>query len=372
MAGQQQGDNKRARYSRKKMISLAVIATIVFFMVLLISEGFHDSPEDALISYMKHVSKGEYEEMYAMLDGRTASSISKDSFIQRNSAIYRGIGLSNLEVSVSGYDQITNTVKYTSSMDTAAGTVQFDNSAKFRKQGGEYRLVWKDSVIFPGLGSDDKVRVTTENAVRGSIFDRNGEVLAGNGLATSVGIVPGKLENREKSSQQVAELLEMDPDEIEKKLSASWVRDDLFVPLKTIKKVTGDAYTADKTFENEIDEKDRQKKLYDISGVHLKDTDVRQYPLGEAAAHLVGYLQGVTAEDLEEHKGEGYTSDSVIGRSGLEAVYEKKLKGRNGCEIFIVDSAGNTKETLASQTLKDGKDVTVTIDSMSSQNYMSR
>ncbi len=40
----------------------------------------------------------------------------------------------------------------------------------------------------------------------------------------------------------------------------------------------------------------------------ISDTQVRHYPLGEAAAHLTGYVQNVTAEDLEEHEGEGYTA----------------------------------------------------------------
>lgn len=62
-----------------------------------------------------------------------------------------------------------------------------------------------------------------------------------------------------------------------------------------------------------------QDQLLTIPGVMITDTPVRYYPLGEKAAHLVGYVQNVTAEDLEEHKGEGYLPDSVIGRSGMEA-----------------------------------------------------
>ena len=46
----------------------------------------------------------------------------------------------------------------------------------------------------------------------------------------------------------------------------------------------------------------------------ISDIGIREYSLGEAAAHLVGYVQNVTAEDLEEHDGEGYTSNSVIGK----------------------------------------------------------
>ena len=50
----------------------------------------------------------------------------------------------------------------------------------------------------------------------------------------------------------------------------------------------------------------------------LSDVEVRTYELGEAAAHLIGYVQSVTAEDLENHPGEGYSAESVIGRSGME------------------------------------------------------
>ena len=62
-----------------------------------------------------------------------------------------------------------------------------------------YKLVWEDSLIFPGLGRNDRIRVLTSQAERGEITDRNGQVLAGKSTASSVGIVPGKLEDREES-----------------------------------------------------------------------------------------------------------------------------------------------------------------------------
>lgn len=94
----------------------------------------------------------------------------------------------------------------------------------------------------------------------------------------------------------------------------------------------------------------------------ISDTEVREYPLGEAAAHLVGYVQSVTAEDLENHAGEGYTANSVMGKSGMEGLFEKELKGQNGCDIYIVDSDGNKKAELASIFVQDGKDIQLTID----------
>ena len=98
-------------------------------------------------------------------------------------------------------------------------------------------------------------------------------------------------------------------------------------------------------------------------GIMISDTEVRSYPLKDAAAHLVGYVQNVTAEDLEKHAGDGYTANSVIGRSGAEGLFEKELRGQNGCRIYIVDSDGNEKEELACRIVENGKDIKLTIDS---------
>ena len=92
-------------------------------------------------------------------------------------------------------------------------------------------------MIFPELDSTDKVKVSTTSAKRGQIIDRNGHLLAGEGVASSIGVVPGKLENKNDAISQLAELLEMKTEDIEKKLAAKWVKDDSFVPLKTVPKV---------------------------------------------------------------------------------------------------------------------------------------
>ncbi len=323
------------------------------------------SPEELLVQYMEYIPEKEYEQMYTMLNTEASGNISQEDFIQRNSAIYEGIEMQNMEVEVTAYDKERGTVAYEMSFDTTAGRIQFENEAFFMKGEEGYQLVWEDALIFPGLGPADKVRITVVPAERGEILDRNGQLLAGKGIATSVGIVPGKLENKEEAIQSIAELLETDPESIEKKLSAKWVKDDYFVPIQTIPKAKGmelmDFMSLEPDEEAES-ERERQEKLLAIPGVMLSDTEVRAYPLGAAVAHLVGYVQSVTAEDLEKHAGEGYTAESVIGRSGMEALFEKELKGRNGCRIFIVDSEGQEKEELAVLPVQHGQAVQLTID----------
>ena len=270
--------------------------------------------------------------------------------------------MDNMEIEVTAYDEERKAVTYQTSFDTVAGNISFENEAIFQKDEDGYELVWDDSLIFPELGSTDKVKISTTQANRGDILDRNGRVLAGKGVASSVGIVPGKLEDRDESIQQIAELLEIEPEVIEKKLSAKWVKEDSFVPIKTIPKVAEIELMKIEPDEEVLKENERQKKLLEIPGVMISDTEVREYPLGEAAAHLVGYVQSVTAEDLENHAGEGYTANSVMGKSGMEGLFEKELKGQNGCDIYIVDSDGNKKAELASIFVQDGKDIQLTID----------
>ena len=74
------------------------------------------------------------------------------------------------------------------------------------------------------------------------------------------------------------------------------------------------------------------------------------------------YQMCIRDRDLDKHKGEGYTENSYIGRSGIEAAYEKDLKGKDGIEIYIQDDSGERKASIARQLREDGKDMTLTVD----------
>ena len=359
---------KRKKKINKYMYVVSVVIAIgligaMAYVIGFLGKGISNSnPQELLTEYMNYVIERNYEKMYAMLEVEASGNIGREDFIKRNSAIYEGIEVQNMKVESITYDEEQMTVTYQTSFDTVAGNISFENEAFFLEDEEGYKLVWDDSMIFPNLTSTDKVRVSTTQAERGEILDRNGRSLAGKGTASSVGIVPGKLENKEEVIAQIAELLETTPEEIEKKLSAKWVKDDSFVPIKTIPRVEEIELMKIEPDEEVLKEKERHDKLLTIPGVMISDVEVREYPLGEAAAHLVGYVQSVTAEDLEEHAGEGYTANSVIGRSGMEGLFESELKGHNGCRIYIVNSEGKEKEELASILVQHGQDIQLTID----------
>ena len=334
---------------------------LIIFLVLILCSGIgflvwhylrsRPIPEDTVRNYFSLLNDGDYEGMYTLLTESSKDSVSEEDFISRNQNIYEGIEASNIKVSFPSEESSskdTETVTYSTSMDTCAGPVSFDNQAVLEKDSdGAYRISWDSTLIFPSLQDDYKVRVETETAERGSIYDRNGTALATQGTVSEVGLVPGKMSgNKEEDIQKIAELLDMSTDDINSLLGASYVQDDTFVPLKQISK----------------DDTDTESKLLEISGILINDAAERIYPLGAAAGHLTGYVQSVTAEDLEKKAGEGYHAGSVIGKSGLELAYEDTLRAVDGSSVNIVDSDGNVVETLASQEAKNGEDIHVTID----------
>lgn len=342
----------------KKVI--VVIMAIIIIIAILIGVSIityqnnkdKNTPEEVLMQYMSYITEENYEQMYELLTQDSKSKISKEDFITRNQNIYQGIEVANIKIEnivLEEQDKTNKKATYDMSMDSTAGNIKFSNTMHFVKsEDKKYYITWSSKLIFPQLTDKDKVKVSVLSASRGQILDRNGIMLAGKGKANSVGLVPGKMgDNKDADIAKVAELLEVSTDSINKLLKASYVKSDTFVPIKTISK----------------DNKELENKLLEIKGVKISNVDSRVYPLGNEISHLIGYVQNINAEELKQNEAKGYTSKSIIGKSGLEKIYEDRLKGTNGSEIYIVDEKGNKKVTIAKKDLKNGEDIKLTIDS---------
>ncbi len=338
-----------------------IIIVISIILILAISVGIgitiyfnnkpKNKPEDVLQTFASYINDKKYEDMYSLLSSKSKANISEEDFIKRNKNIYEGIEAENFSVDIQSIENENKLAKvtYKNSMDTMSGHVDFTNTVTLElNEEKEYKIDWTSNLIFPKLNTEDKVRVKTIEAKRGSILDRNGEYLATNGVASKIGLVPGKMsDNREEDIAKIAELLNMTSDGINSELSASYVKADTFVPLKTVGK-------------NEMELKN---KLLEIKGIKIIDADERIYPQGVSTSQLVGYIQPINAEELKEKAKDGYTSSSKIGKYGLERAYERTLRAVNGSEIYIEDANGNKKTSIAKQEQKDGQDVKLTIDS---------
>ena len=255
----------------------------------------------------------------------------------------KNIGANNIQVKI--LDEKNDIVKYQISMDTVAGTIEYKNKIGVKNE----QIQFNNNLIMKDYKDGCKIKVTTYNPERrGRILDRNGKVLAEDGKGYSVGLVKGKL-NGENDYGQIAKYLETDVETIQKKMSASWIKDDSFVPIKTVSEITKNGLV--------------YNGILNISGVKISTVGIRTYPYDKVASHVVGYVQNVNAEDLKKHKNEGYNSTSVIGRSGIEAVYEKQLRGSSSGKIDLVDKNDKVIENLCALEIdKSPQDITLTID----------
>lgn len=339
---------------KDKKIIIGTIVIIVVIIAILLTAIFiknkdTEKPEDVLSAYVALINEQKYDEMYSKISEESKTKISQEDFTKRNKNIYEGIDAYDIKITVSETKKENGIYKiaYDESMSTAAGTINFTNTAKIVKENKEYKIDWSSSMIFPQLRNNDKVRISSIESKRGEILDRNDNKLAANGTILTVGIVPGKLGDKEGNISKISELTGVSTEYINSQLSASYVKDDTFVPIKKI------------SASNE----NLKNQLLQISGVMINTTESRVYTLGEEVAHLIGYVQKVNADDLKEQEGKGYNANSLIGKSGLEKTYEDTLRGIDGKEIYITDENGNRLTTLAKQEKQDGRDVKLTIDS---------
>ncbi len=335
--------------NKKLVVFFILIIIIAVVAIIFLNLNSQEKPQDVLDKYVALLNEKNYEEMYQQITKESQQKISQEDFITRNKNIYEGIDAVDIKNEIKEVTKENDSTKisYTQTMSTGAGKITLEKTTTLKKEDKIYKIEWASSQIFPQLRETDKVRVSTIKATRGKITDRNGVSLAEDGKISSVGIVPGKLgENRENNIAQISKLTGVSEEYINTQLQASYVKDDTFVPIKKVA----------------MNETELKEQLLNIPGVMINSIDGRVYPYGKEAAHITGYVQAVSQEILEQKAGQGYNSNSVIGKSGIEATYEEEIRGIDGVEIYIVDENGNRTYEIAKQDKKDGKDIKLTID----------
>ena len=326
---------------KKYIIGISVCVLLIVSVFFIFNQG--KSNEQVVTEYFELLKKKDYKQMYQMLDQKTVYTPTQKYFVEKYKEIYDDIGANNIQVKI--LDEKNDIVKYQISMNTVAGTIEYKNKIGVKNE----QIQFNNNLIMKDYKDGCKIKVTTYNPEkRGRILDRNGKVLAEDGKGYSVGLVKGKL-NGENDYGQIAQYLETDVETIQKKMSASWINDDSFVPIKTVSEITKNGLI--------------YNGILNIKGVKISTVSIRTYPYDKVASHIIGYVQNVNSEDLKKHKNEGYNSTSVIGRSGIEAVYEKQLRGSSSGKIDLVDKNDKVIENLCALEIdKSPQDITLTID----------
>ena len=328
---------------------------ILFSLLILIFTSVSCSKinkyEEAFNNFKEKWINNDFSGMYSMLTEESKEYIDEETFVNRYTNIYSAINLKDLEIEISG-DIIKNedfyTVPFSLKGNTIAGELNIsDYKVKIYKVDKEYFINWDESLLFPNMIEGDKVYVRTFSHTRGKILDRNDNILAEDGTISVVGIHPSKFdsENRDAKITELANTLDISEDTIINKLNAN-SNPEYFVPIV-------DILSSDEKLTTLVNRNDE--------GIIINQKTSRVYNGGEAFGRLIGYVGPITAEELESKSDKGYTQTSLIGKAGIEQVYEDTLRGEDGAEIYL--SRNNEEVSILKKEVVNGTDIKLTIDS---------
>lgn len=316
------------------------------------------SPEPAARAYALAWQKGDVQAMWALLTEESKQRVGADGFIARLPRIAEEMTLKSLEAKVG---VVTVPKLPSGSPDPARATVplavtyrtervgDFTRETSLRlalegvKDKAVWRIDWTPEAVLPRLTPGRLVRMTRIATSRGRIVARDGTELATFIEAAVVGVVPGQIKSEAGMLASLGAVLGLRPEEIKAKYTASWVRPDSFVPIRTV-----------------LDPAVRDRVSV-IEGVQTRPQRVRSYPSG-LASQTIGYVGEASEEDAQKRAARGVLPGDEIGKTGLEASLEELVGGTFGWRLSIVEPSEQPVELLGERLPVPGADAVLSLD----------
>ena len=197
---------------------------------------------------------------------------------------------------------------------------------------------------------NNRTRIVPKPPVRGNIFDRKGRILATNRLSYSAYLWPKAQKQKDWTEIRsiLATILEIPAEKIQERVEQAGFSYSTLIPIAN--NLTSAQITAIEEYRHEL------------KWVEVDIGKVRQYPHNRLAAHILGYTREINQEELSQRKQDGYRLGDVIGKMGIEANFEHKLRGKWGGLKLEVDGSGRVRRFLGENRAQAGKNLTLTID----------
>ncbi|MDH5348140.1 MAG: penicillin-binding protein 2, partial [Nitrospira sp.] len=197
------------------------------------------------------------------------------------------------------------------------------------------------------LSENNRTRQVLLEPARGLIYDRNGILLANNVPSFSLYVTLEDVKDREALIHQLSELLGLDPAVVRKKMETKGSK---LLPRKIKDRMT----LRDATL--------IESRRLDMPGVMVQVESQRNYPGGLIAAHVLGYVGEVSADQLEKPEFLDLHQGSIVGQYGIEKSFDRHMRGIAGQKNVEVDAVGHVKKAAVVEKPEAGNDLYLTID----------
>lgn len=202
---------------------------------------------------------------------------------------------------------------------------------------------------YSDLAQGNRIRLEAAPPTRGLILDRNGEVLAQNLPAYQLEMIPEQVPDIDDALEQLFEIGLLDR-ERETRIRDRIARTPSFNPV-TLRARMDEAAIAEFAL----------LRPY-FQGIDIRARLVRDYPHGNSAAHILGYVGGLSESDLQSVDASNYVGTTQIGKTGIEATYEKVLHGDVGHLEVTTNADGRAVDFQTRDEPQPGQHVYLTID----------
>jgi penicillin-binding protein 2 len=210
-----------------------------------------------------------------------------------------------------------------------------------------WSLQIREGAYYRDLAVNNRTRAVLLEPARGLIYDRNGVLLANNAPSFNLYVTPEDVKDRDRLVEGLVRLIGLDEARVRQKLSE---RGSKLAP----RKIRGGLTLREAALV--------ESHRLDFPGVMIQAESQRHYRLGPAAAHVLGYVGEISAEQLERADAAGLHQGSIVGQYGVERTYDASLRGRAGQKMIEVDALGHEKRVVATERPQPGDDVYLTID----------
>ncbi len=216
-----------------------------------------------------------------------------------------------------------------------------------------YLLQIVNGARYAEVAENQRIRLLPIPAPRGCIFDRNGNLLVDSRPIYSIILSREDTKNIDRNSlvKPLAEGLNLEPEILREKFDEVKLQPAFESILIKEGASTGDIAWVD-------------AHQFEIPALRVEQTPQRQYPATGMLAHVLGYVQEISPQQLDDprYKEKHYKPGEIVGQSGLEVTYDDYLRGRDGYRKVIVDSRGHIQKELEIVPPQPGQDLYTTID----------